>query len=171
MIAEAEIERVQCTFCFHDTRIPGRRDRYRVDCPECGRNFAPVESVMQATLRAAERAEQVNGRRRTGPPYTVRVFDLYHFMDESEEIDIPGFSTLGQAREYARRRTRDSLEEFRAPGRASEDVRKHWLTFGEDCVVLDDGYRGSEEIDYFAAKPATSEERDWMSISPIPQSE
>ena len=166
MIADSELERVECTFCRQAVRVMGSRTRYRVDCPSCRRSFAPSESVMQAIVDAAERALRVNGRTRTGPPYTVRVFDLYHFMDEREEIDIPGFSTLGQAREYARRRTRDSLEEHRAPGRAPEDVRKHWLTFGEDCVVLDDGYRGSEEIDYFAAKPATPGERDWLAMAP-----
>lgn len=120
---------------------------------------------MQAVEDAAKRALRVHGRSRTGPPYTVRVFDLYHFMDESNEIDITGFATLGQAREYARRRTRDSLGEHRAVGMSPENVHTHWLTFGEDCVVLDDGYRGSEEIVYFGAKPATPEERDWQALT------
>jgi hypothetical protein len=82
-----------------------------------------------------------------------------------DEFVVDGFPTLQQAREYARRRTRDSPEELRGPGQTHDDLRRSWSIYGEDAMVLDDGYTGVSEIEFFVAHPATAEERDWQSIA------
>ena len=98
--------------------------------------------------------------------HTVLVLDMSHYMDPDEETMVSGFSSLELAREYARRRTRDSLEEQRSDGRSTEDLRGRWFSFGEDCLVLGDTYRGAHELAHFISHPATPEERDWQSLAP-----
>lgn len=98
--------------------------------------------------------------------FSVRVLDLFHYMDEDAERVISGFATLELAREYARRRTRDSLEEQRPGSTDAEDLRRRWAMFGEDCLVVGDSYSGADEVDAFVAQPATAAERDWVSLSP-----
>lgn len=95
--------------------------------------------------------------------YSVLVIDMFHHDDETETI-LRGFPTLELACEYARRRTRDSLEELRRPSQSEVDLRRQWLTFGEDCCVIGEHYCGASEVDYFVANPATTEERDWKSL-------
>ena len=98
--------------------------------------------------------------------YGVMVFDMFHYMDEEENSYVGGFPTLEQAKEYARRRTRDSLEEQRPQSKGPADLKDLWWTFGEDCMVVDGGYSGLDELDLFIANPATPEERDWFSLQP-----
>jgi hypothetical protein len=98
--------------------------------------------------------------------FTVTVIDMYH---PDEERIIKGFATLECAREYARRRTRDSLEELRNSVPSVEDLGHQWHTFGEDCCVIGDTYCGAQEIDFFIANPATTEERDWATLTPDPR--
>ena len=95
--------------------------------------------------------------------YSVIIIDMFHYDDESEMI-IRGFPTAELAREYARRRTRDSLEELREAGRSHAEMRERWFIFGEDCLVVGDSYTGYSELDFFIDNPATPEERDWMAI-------
>ena len=98
--------------------------------------------------------------------YSVIVIDMFHYDDESEMI-IRGFPTAEMAREYARRRTRDAVEESRQAGRSHDEMRKLWHTFGEDCIVVGDSYTGFSELDFFIDHPATPEERDWMAIEKL----
>ena len=91
---------------------------------------------------------------------------MFHYMDEDEEEIVAGFATLELAREYARRRTRDSLEEQRPDASSAEDLHGRWFSFGEDCLVIGDTYCGGHELDYFISHPATAPERDWRSLSP-----
>ena len=95
--------------------------------------------------------------------YSVIVIDMFHYDDESEMI-IRGFPTEELAREYARRRTRDSLEELRGDGISHDELRERWFIFGEDCLVVGDSYTGLSELDFFIDHPATPEERDWMAV-------
>jgi hypothetical protein len=101
-------------------------------------------------------------------PYSVIVIDMFHY-DEESNVVVRGFPTLELAAEYARRRTRDSLEELRSAGQSHAELRNQWYTFGEDCIVSGEGaeYRGAADIDFFIDHPATAEERDWMAIEKI----
>ena len=91
---------------------------------------------------------------------------MYHY-DPDEDTSVLGFPTLELAAEYARRRTRDSLEELRGSARTKEELRKQWYMFGEDCIVLRGDYKGSSEIDHFIEHPAMEEERDWKAIEKL----
>ena len=95
--------------------------------------------------------------------YSVLVIDMFHH-DAEGDIIVRGFPTLDLATEYARRRTRDSVEELRRPSQSSHTLREQWLQFGEDCCVIGQPYCGASEIDYFITHPATREERDWQII-------
>jgi hypothetical protein len=99
--------------------------------------------------------------------YTVIVCDLFHASEADHETAIGGFPTWELAVEYARRRLRSSVEEFRRPGRTREELRRLWRSFGEDCrVVGPDGrvYRASSELEAFLDHPATPQEQDWVSL-------
>ena len=84
-----------------------------------------------------------------------------------EEYTIDGFPTQEAAIEFARRYTRDSLEESRQPGMTDRELREAWHLFGESACVIGGGYLGSQEIDFFIAHPATAEERYWQAIQPV----
>lgn len=101
--------------------------------------------------------------------YDVLVIDNGHVPDEGASHLVGGFASWEAAVEYARRRTRDSVEEFRRQDQAAEQLRAEFLHFGESCSVngMDDRhYRARDELDYFVANPATDEQRDWGSIGP-----
>jgi hypothetical protein len=104
----------------------------------------------------------------TGAPatYSVLVFDMAHTGHEDGEQVVSGFTTLAAARDYARRRTRASVEELRKPGIAAADLRKLWYIYGEDCTVPGDSYSGAAELDRFIAEPASKDDCDWTSIAP-----
>ncbi len=102
--------------------------------------------------------------------YRVLVIDMFHYDEESEVVvgDFPSFET---AREYARRRTRDSLEELREPGQSNAELGATWGLFGEDCLVIGGEptrpgslYTGYSELDFFVEHPASEEERDWVGL-------
>ena len=102
--------------------------------------------------------------------WSVLVLDMFNYMDpEDGEFLVEGFGSPEAAIEYARRRTRDSLEEQRPDARDAEDLRDRWFMFGESCIAMGTDYRASEEIDVFIANPATPEEIDWVSLEPDPE--
>jgi hypothetical protein len=90
--------------------------------------------------------------------YSVVIIDRFHFMNEDEEIIKSGFPTLEAARDYARRVTRDSVEGFREQSKSESDLRELWSMFGEDGLVIGDGYAGSSELDFFISNPAKAKE-------------
>jgi hypothetical protein len=97
--------------------------------------------------------------------YSVLIRDMFHRYREEEEYVIGDFPTLELAKEFARRRVRDSVEEHRQPGQSNEELRRMWYAFGEDAVVLGETvYVGSRELDFFIEHPATAEERDWQAV-------
>jgi hypothetical protein len=100
--------------------------------------------------------------------YYVLICDMFHYLEPEHELQVDEFATLEQAREFARRRVRDSLEELRRPGQSREELRSLWYAFGEDATVVSEcgGYRGSSELDCFIDHPATAEERDWLALYP-----
>lgn len=98
--------------------------------------------------------------------FTVVVLDMFHYMDPDYEVEVPGFKTIEEAREYARRRTRASLESVRPQSGSPADLRSLWFQFGEDCLVMGGEYSGNHELDYFIVHPATEEECDWESLTP-----
>jgi hypothetical protein len=98
--------------------------------------------------------------------YSVLVIDMYHYTAE-EDLLVSGFPTLALATEYARRRTRDSLEELRGAAQTNADLRKQWFIFGEDCIVVGGEYKGSAEIEYFIEHHTTPEKRDWKAIEKL----
>jgi|SRR5215204_6942838 len=97
--------------------------------------------------------------------YSVLVIDMFHY-DPAEDYVIRGFPTFELAKEFARRRVRDSVEELRQPGQSPEELRRQWFTFGEDASVIggEPHYAGSHELDFFIEHTATAEERDWQAI-------
>jgi hypothetical protein len=98
--------------------------------------------------------------------YAVLVIEMFDHGAESETI-LRGFPTAELACEYARRRTRDSLEELRDASQSVGDLRRRWLSFGEDCCVIGEHYCAASEVDFFVTHPATAEERDWRSIEAL----
>jgi hypothetical protein len=97
--------------------------------------------------------------------YSVLIIDMFHY-DPEEDFVIGGFPTFELAKEFARRRVRDSVEGQRSPGQTKEELRRQWFAFGEDASVLqgEPHYAGSHELDFFVGHPATAEERDWQAI-------
>ena len=88
------------------------------------------------------------------------------YQDTGEEPLVGAFPTLELAREFARRRVRDSVEELRQPGQSAEELRRLWHLLGEDASVIhgEPHYAGSHELDFFIERPATPDERDWQAI-------
>ena len=100
-----------------------------------------------------------------GEGYSVLIIDMFH-RDPEEDYVVSGFPTFELAKEYARRRVRDSVEEHRSPGRSREELRRMWYAFGEDASVIqgEPHYAGSHELDFFVEHPASPEERDWQAV-------
>ena len=103
--------------------------------------------------------------------WKVRIIDLSGAEMDDDDIveEIPGFPTLMQANEFARRYVRDSVERCRAPGTTGEDVIQLWRSFGEDAYVVDGGdatWRAEADLADFAAARARGEERNWRALDP-----
>jgi hypothetical protein len=99
------------------------------------------------------------------PGFAVLFIDMFHH-DAAYDVQIGGFSTPEVAREFARRRVRDSVEELRAASQTAAELGHLWGSFGEDAIALGLQYAGSDDLDHFLAQPATPRERDWQSLLP-----
>ena len=95
--------------------------------------------------------------------YLVLIIDNFH-MDPDEDYAVGGFPTLELAMEFARRWTRDSIEEQRAPNQNNAQLRQSWHAFGECASVIGADYSGHDEIEYFIEHPASPEEVDWQAV-------
>ncbi len=105
------------------------------------------------------------------PPggWRVRILDLSGGAEDNIVEDVPGFATLMQANEFARRYVRDSIERCRAPGLTAQDVLAAWFAYGEDAEVLesgDAGFRSAPNLPEFSEHPATAEDRNWRALDP-----
>jgi hypothetical protein len=101
--------------------------------------------------------------------FCVRILDLSGGAEDNIVEEVKGFPTLMQANAFARAYVRDSMELCRTPGMAAQDVLKTWFAFGEDAEVLDapeQGWRSATELSDFAARAASSSERDWRVLDP-----
>jgi len=102
--------------------------------------------------------------------WCVRILDLSGASGDNVVEQIPGFATLMQANAFARRYVRDSIERCRAAGGgSSRAVLEAWFAWGEDAEVVDageQGWRSSNELHDFVARPAAVEERDWRALDP-----
>ena len=95
--------------------------------------------------------------------YSVLIIDNSH-MDPESDYTVTGFPTFELAREFARRRVRDSIESFREPDQTAEQLRRAWHQYGESALVVGGDYKGSSELEFFIENPANPNERDWQSI-------
>jgi len=105
-------------------------------------------------------------RQQITPEYSVLVFDMARTGEPDGEHLVRGFRDLETAQAYAQARVRASVEELRKPGIAPAELSSLWHIYGEDCVVVDDGYRGREWLQYYIDEPATPAEIDWKSFEP-----
>ena len=97
--------------------------------------------------------------------YTVLVISMAHY-DAAEDYAVGPFPTYELAKEFARRRARDSAEELRGAHLSPAELCKLRHVFGEDASVVrgEPHYAGSQELDFFIGHPATAEERDWQAF-------
>lgn len=101
--------------------------------------------------------------------WRVRIIDLSGGAEDNIVEEIGGFPTLMQANAFARRYVRDSVERCRAPGLAEQEVLNAWFAYGEDAVVLEsgeEGWRSATELNVFAARRPSPEDRDWRALDP-----
>lgn len=97
--------------------------------------------------------------------FSVTVIDNFHRHDPDETFTVHGFTTRTQAEEYAVRRVRSSIEQFRAEAENPNDLRHRWNAMGEE-VVVEGCYIGLSRFDEFAAEPASREECDYLALTP-----
>jgi len=109
---------------------------------------------------------RANGSNHGGAVVAV---DMFNYMDDDSVTLITGFPSASEAQEYARRRTRDSVEEMRTIDEADDDnLWWLWLVYGEDCIALGNGtdetWCGYSELESFLGSPASESERDWLTF-------
>ena len=101
--------------------------------------------------------------------FRVRILDLSGASADNVVEEVGGFPTLMHANAFARAYVRDSVELCRVAGASTRDVLSAWFAFGEDAEVVDageQGWRSANELDDFAAHPASEIERDWRVLDP-----
>jgi hypothetical protein len=102
--------------------------------------------------------------------WRVRILDMSGGAEDNIVEEVPGFLTIMQANEFARRYVRDSVELCRtATGSDPSAVLNAWFAFGEDALVVDAGEAGwtsAAVIRDFAEQPARGEDRDWRALDP-----
>ena len=101
--------------------------------------------------------------------FRVRILDLSGASERNVVEEGGGFPTLMHANAFARAYVRDSVELCRVAGASTRDVLSAWFAYGEDAEVVDageQGWRSANELDDFAAHPASGVERDWRVLDP-----
>ena len=83
--------------------------------------------------------------------FSVLIIDNAHYMEPETERVVDGFATLDEAIAFAKKRVRASVEELRSPGISKTDLRKLWLIYGENAIVIGGNYSGADDVDYFIA--------------------
>lgn len=71
--------------------------------------------------------------------YRVRVWDNFHYMDESEAYDEGTYPTYGGALDAAQKVVRRSLEQMWRPGFSLVQLLTHYVMYGEDPGIISDG--------------------------------
>ena len=68
-------------------------------------------------------------------PFTVRVRENSHYMDESEAYDHGRFATYAEAEAACRRIVDDYLKSAKKPGMNAHDLFRSYTMFREDPVI------------------------------------
>jgi hypothetical protein len=68
-------------------------------------------------------------------PFTVRIRENAHYMDESEAYDHGSFATYAEAETACRKIVDDFLAGNRKPGIGAEALFRLYTTFGEDPAI------------------------------------
>lgn len=76
-------------------------------------------------------------------PFTVRVRENSHSMDEGEAYDLPAFATYAEAEAACRRIVDDFLTGNLKPGLGAEALFRLYTTFGEDPAIDGPGPSGA----------------------------
>ena len=120
----------------------------------------------QSILAAAQRRGRSSAEE--GEGYAVAVLDMFNYMDDEGAMLVDGFPSAEIAKEYARRRMRDSVEELRAADQSREELKELWFVFGEDSLVVggegSDAYYGLADLDFFIDQAASTAERNWLEL-------
>ncbi|GBQ12732.1 hypothetical protein [Swaminathania salitolerans] len=99
----------------------------------------------------------------------VRILDNSGGAEEGIVEEVKDFQDLAHANAFARAYVRDSMERCRTGGAVGREVLESWFSFGEDAIVVEageDGWKSANELEDFAAAPATPMERDWRMLDP-----
>lgn len=68
-------------------------------------------------------------------PFTVRIRENSHYMDESEAYDHGSFATYAEAEAACRRIVDDYLAGAKKPGMSADDLFRSYTTFGDDPSI------------------------------------
>jgi len=90
--------------------------------------------------------------------FSVLVYDMY---DYGEVATVNGFKTFDEAREYARRRTRDSVENERRASTDAKDLHDRWFSARGQTIVL--AYNQAQQIAGQAFKAKGEKRQPWFS--------
>ena len=74
-------------------------------------------------------------------PYTVKVDDNYHYLDEGERYTHGSFATAEEAVTAARKIVDDYLARTHTPGMTSTALYSSYKSFGEDPFIVAPGKR------------------------------
>ena len=99
--------------------------------------------------------------------FAVVVIDMFNYMEPDGRMLIDGFPSFEDAKEYAKRRMRNSIEQLRTINDSLEALWELWFVFGEDVIAL--GNRNTEiyyaftELNSFIKNSSSKTESDWIS--------
>lgn len=128
--------------------------------------LSPLIEAKRRGLHLYEEMSEIEARPfRSSDGAAVVVLDMYNFQEQDGRFLIDGFEDLSQARDYARRRTRSSVEELRSHCGSIDELRWRWLIFGEDAVAVGEPgetYSAYADLEQLLATPASAEEQDWL---------
>jgi hypothetical protein len=113
---------------------------------------------------------------RSTEAFSVGIVNMWDFPHDDCITFVDGFASAAAAAEYAKRRTRDSLEELRMPGQSREELRRAWGSFGESCFAHcssapESFYSAHDDLVWFIDHPASPHERNWTAIDPRTKSD
>ena len=75
-------------------------------------------------------------------PFTVRIRENSHYMDESEAYEHGRFATYAEAETACRKIVDEYLKSARMPGMSADDLFRSYTTFGEDPAIDGAGPNG-----------------------------
>ena len=70
-------------------------------------------------------------------PYHLRIYDNYHYMDESEAYNQGPYASYEEAELAARQVVEESLRDMIKPGADEQKLLSDYKMFGDDPVIVD----------------------------------